>query len=283
MNSAETVGIETESIPQSRLHVAIIMDGNGRWAISRAHDRSDGHRAGADNVRRIVEAAPSLGVRSLTLYAFSRDNWSRPGPEVANLMTLLREFLDTERERCVRDSVRIDVIGSRQRLGYALRRSIAAAESATACGTRLDLRIAIDYSSRKAILAAAGRAASSCGRAMGGEPHGARTLRAARLLSGARLPPSLPADNLANDLADSRDAEIIPNVDLLIRTGGEQRLSDFLLWECAYAELYFTRILWPDFTPRDLKRAIEDFRRRDRRFGSVTAVATDKDKDYWLR
>jgi len=248
--------LATVPLPQPGLHVAIIMDGNGRWALSHAQDRTDGHRAGADNVRRIVEAAPALGVGALTLYAFSRDNWARPEIEVTNLMRLLRDFLDTERERCIRDGVRIHVIGSRQRLDYALRRSIAAAESATARGTRLDLRIALDYSSRETILAAAKRYLAR-------PRHG--------------------IDGLAQFLAgDGRHTAPVPNVDLLVRTGGEQRLSDFLLWECAYAELYFTPVLWPDFTPRNLEHAVEEFKRRDRRFGSVSSLNQTK-KDYWLR
>ncbi|NUM54726.1 MAG: di-trans,poly-cis-decaprenylcistransferase [Candidatus Hydrogenedentes bacterium] len=251
------MSIATVAAPRVGLHVAIIMDGNGRWAISHARDRREGHRAGADNVRRIVEAAPGLCIRALTLYAFSRDNWARPEPEVKNLMALLREFLDTERERCVRDGVRIQVIGSRQRLDYALLRSIASAETATAKGQQLDLRIAIDYSSRDAILAAAKR------------------------MGGARLRPSRIQTRPTHCTANGNPTTI-PNVDLLIRTGGEQRLSDFLLWECAYAELYFTPVLWPDFSARDLKCAIDEFNHRERRFGKVGAGAR-VEKDYWLR
>ena len=247
--------LATVPIPQPGLHVAIIMDGNGRWAVAHSQDRTEGHRAGAGNVRRIVEAAPALGIAALTLYAFSRDNWSRPEHEVKNLMALLRDFLDTERERCLRDGVRIHVIGSRQRLDYALRRSILAAETATARGKRLDLRIALDYSSREAILTAAKRYLV--------RPRGG-------------------IDGLAQYLAgDGRRASAVPNVDLLVRTGGEQRLSDFLLWECAYAELYFTPVPWPDFTSRDLAKAVDEFRHRDRRFGKVSAESTTK--DYWLR
>ncbi|MDZ4859407.1 MAG: polyprenyl diphosphate synthase [Candidatus Hydrogenedentes bacterium] len=237
------------------IHVAIIMDGNGRWATSLGQPRAEGHRAGAQSVRRIVEAAPSVGVQALTLYAFSRDNWSRPADEVENLMMLLREFIDSEQQRCLREGVRMQVIGSRQRLDYALLKSIAAAESATAHGTRLDLRIALDYSSRDAILAAA-----------------------RRYLGHQRQNP----DGLSQYLAGDGSTRPVPNVDLLIRTGGEQRLSDFLLWECAYAELYFTSVLWPDFSDTDFRQAVHEFHRRERRFGKIEN-ASPAAKEYWLR
>ena len=241
--------------PQTGIHVAIIMDGNGRWALAHAHERSDGHRAGADNVRRIVEAAPGLGIRALTLYAFSRDNWSRPQGEVNNIMALLRAFLESEGERCKREGVRIQVIGSRDKLEYSLVRSIAAAERQTARGTRLDLRIALNYSSRDSILAAARRC----------------------LLSNKS-----EARKVSDFLAGDGRRAGVPDVDLLIRTGGEKRLSDFLLWECAYAELYFTPTLWPDFSPRDLEAAIAEFKHRERRFGNIGKSSTST-QEYWLR
>ena len=244
------------ALPDTGIHTAIIMDGNGRWAEAQGLPRSEGHRAGADTVRRIVEAAPDLGVRALTLYAFSRDNWSRPAQEVQHLMVLLREFMENERERCIRENVRMHVIGSRQRLDYALLKSIASAEAATASGTRLDLRIALDYSSRDAILAAARR---------------------------FLVRPRRSADGLSQYLSgDGRKASPVPNVDLLIRTGGEQRLSDFLLWECAYAELYFTPVLWPDFTKTNFRDAVQEFRHRERKFGRV-GEGMKVHKDYWLR
>lgn len=247
--------LATVPLPQTGIHVAIIMDGNGRWALAHAHGRSDGHRAGADNVRRIVESAPACGIRALTLYAFSRDNWSRPQAEVNNIMALLRAFMDSEGERCRREGVRIQVIGSRVKLEYSLVRSIAAAERQTERGTRLDLRIALNYSSRDSILAAARRCIQEKRKGING---------VSRFLAG-----------------DGRRAAV-PDVDLLIRTGGEQRLSDFLLWECAYAELYFTPVLWPDFSPRDLEMAVAEFKHRDRRFGNVH-VETEYSKDYWLK
>ena len=228
------------------LHVAIIMDGNGRWASARGLPRVAGHRAGAQAVRRTIEAAPKLGIRTLTLYAFSSDNWQRPAQEVSTLMNLFHEYLERETGECVRHGVRLSVIGRRDRLAPELRRAIRRAEEATAAGNHLHLRIAVDYSARDAILRAAHRV------------NGKRVGRAefARLL-GEALHAREPA----------------PDVDLLIRTGGEQRLSDFLLWECAYAELYFTSRMWPDFEARDLEEAVREFHRRERRFGRVLEAA----------
>jgi undecaprenyl diphosphate synthase len=215
-------------------HVAIIMDGNGRWAEARGLPRPAGHPAGADTVRAIVAAAIEEGVGALTLYAFSSYNWRRPEAEVAGLMHLLREFLLIEAPRLEKAGVRISILGRRDRLPLGLVKAIAAAERRTAGGTALHLRIAIDYSARDAIIAAA---------------------------------------------ADRPDAETLvarlgtEDVDFLIRTGGDQRLSDFLLWECAYAELSFTQTRWPDYTAADFRTALADFRRRTRSFGGVTEAA----------
>lgn len=230
-------------LKKKRLHVAIIMDGNGRWAAARGLPRTAGHRAGAGAVRRAVEAAPALGVGTLTLYAFSSDNWRRPAREVWALMRLLRQYLRAETARCVREGVRLSVIGRRDRLSPPLREEIAATERATADGRTLHLRIAVDYSSRDAILRAA------C--AVGESPEASRECFARLLGEGSHI--------------DDSACE----VDLLIRTGGEQRLSDFLLWECAYAELYFTARMWPDFAATDFGAALENFRARERRFGGV--------------
>ena len=224
---------------QSTLHVALIMDGNGRWAIARGLPRAAGHRAGVETVRRIVEAAPRHGIGVVTLYAFSADNWRRPPEEVAILMTLLRSYLRRETAKARAEGVRISIIGRRDRLAPEVVRSIETAERLTAHGGRLHLRIAIDYSSREAILGAA-RAAAAEG--------------------------DLTRENLERHLAS-------PSVDLLIRTSGEQRLSDYLLWECAYAELHFTPVHWPDFGDRHLAQAIADFRQRDRRFGGLTKAS----------
>lgn len=226
---------------EARLHVAIIMDGNGRWAERRGLPRGAGHAAGVKAVRGIVEAAPSLGIEVLTLYAFSSDNWKRPGPEVEGLFRLLESYLRTELASCVEKGVRIEVLGRRDRLPARIVEAIRLAETTTAAGTTLTLCLAIDYSSRDAIVEAA--------------THAPRT-RA----------------ELARRLASPADRDT-PDVDLLIRTGGEQRLSDFLLWECAYAELYFTGLAWPDFDAAALREAIDEFCRRQRRFGGLQPIA----------
>jgi undecaprenyl diphosphate synthase len=224
------------------LHVAIIMDGNGRWAEARGLARRRGHRAGADAVRRAVDAAPALAIRTLTLYAFSSDNWRRPLGEVTALLALFRRFLREEVATCLRENVRMSVIGRRDRLPAELVRAIEAAEAATAGGTRIHVRLAVDYSARDAIVRAAAHA------------HGG----------------SLSREGFRILLAEAHHADVAtPDVDLLIRTGREQRLSDFLLWESAYAELYFTGCLWPDFTGDDLREAVAEFHRRDRRFGAI--------------
>ena len=226
-------------------HVAIIMDGNGRWAVARGRPREWGHRKGAEAVRRIVEAAPGLGVRTLTLYAFSSDNWQRPAREVSMLMALLRRYLRREAGPLAENGVRLRVIGRRDRLPSAVVEAIEQAESRTAGGRRMTLRLAIDYSSRHSMLEAVRSAVR----------QGASDVQSADVaeLIGHAMNASGPSDD----------------VDLLIRTGGEQRLSDFLLWECAYAELLFTPVMWPDFGGQDLAAALGDFATRDRRFGRV--------------
>jgi undecaprenyl diphosphate synthase len=186
----------------------------------------------------VVEAAPELGIGVLTLFAFSADNWRRPPAEVAALMALFGRFLESETERCVEHGVRLEVIGRRDRLDESLRRAMARTEAITAKGAGLRLRLAVDYSGRDAILAA------------------------------AKELPALSRDALGGALG--------PPVDLLIRTGGERRLSDFLLWECAYAELVFSRRMWPDFGAQDLAGAVREFRGRERRFGAVPAAAASR-------
>jgi len=226
-------------------HVAIIMDGNGRWAEERGWPRTRGHRAGAEAVQRVVEASPRLGITTLTLYAFSSDNWRRPAEEVRVLMALFRKFLESKIDTCRRKGVRLGVIGRRDRLPAALVGLIERAEEATAEGGVLDLRLAVDYSSRDAIAAAAG------------------------LHQGAA--PS--REQFRELLARSQHGDPrTPDVDLLIRTGREQRLSDFLLWESAYAELLFFSVLWPAFTGDHLSEAVDEFRRRNRRFGALSTT-----------
>ena len=226
------------------LHVGLIMDGNGRWARARGLPRTEGHRRGADAVRRAVEAAPELGITTLTLYAFSTDNWQRPAAEVTTLMRLLESFLVRERGNCHRNGVRLALIGRRDRLAPALTRAIEESERATHDGTRLYLRLAVDYSARSAIVAAAG--------ALRPDEHCDENGFLRRVNRACHSDPETPA------------------VDLLIRTSGEQRLSDFLLFESAYAELLFIDTLWPDFDGEDLRRAVEAFRCRDRRYGGLT-------------
>ncbi len=216
------------------------MDGNGRWAERRCLPRAAGHSRGAEAVRRVVEQAPGLGITTLTMYAFSSDNWSRPRAEVDALMALFRHTLHAEAVRCIREGVRLTVIGRRDRLGGALLRSIDDTEVATQEGARLHLRLAVDYSGRHSI----------------------------------------------------SSGEVGPDVDLLVRTGGEQRLSDFLLWESAYAEILFEPRLWPDYTGADLARAVAWFRARNRKFGGLGQYRITNEKagnvphvrgDRWLR
>lgn len=229
---------------QDRFHVAINMDGNGRWAQNRGRPRSAGHVAGAKAVRVAVESAPALGITTLTLYAFSSDNWRRPPDEVENLMLLFQRHLDSECARLTDSGVRLNVIGRRDRLPEALIRRIVHVEEQTRGGTSLHLRIAMDYSAREALLTAAGRVA------LGITPT--REAFERSVGEAVHAPPG------------TRE------VDLLIRTGGEQRMSDFLLWESAYAELFFTDILWPDFTEADLAAAVRAFSARDRRYGGIS-------------
>ncbi|HEY2804868.1 MAG TPA: polyprenyl diphosphate synthase [Gemmatimonadales bacterium] len=230
---------------QSPFHVAIIMDGNGRWATSRGRVRYAGHRAGAEAVRRIVTGAQPLGIDVLTLYAFSSDNWERPITETSALMRLFSHYLRRETATFAEKGIKLSIIGQRTRLPNEVRQAIDVAESATAEGTALRLRIAIDYSARDAIVIAAHK---------------------------ARQQPGMPLDRdrFAWLIGEAMNAGAsAPDVDLLIRTGGEQRLSDFLLWECAYAELMFSRKMWPEWTAADLAAAVADFQMRERRFGAL--------------
>jgi undecaprenyl diphosphate synthase len=229
------------------MHVAIIMDGNGRWATRRGLPRTAGHVEGAKAVRAAVEAAARAGIETLTLYAFSAANWERPRGEVDGLMFLFRRYLFTETRRCIDESIRLNVIGRRDRLDETLLRAIEHSEQLTAGGTRMHLRIAVDYSAQFSILAAA---------------------RRSRRMSDVT---AQDFRRLLNEVDHSKQQTA--DVDLLIRTGGEQRLSDFLLWECAYAELHFTDCLWPDFDEARLQSALEEYAGRVRRFGRVNSEA----------
>jgi len=230
------------------LHVAIIMDGNGRWAQRRGLPRTAGHVEGAKAVNEVVESAARAGIRVLTLYAFSADNWGRPNAEVAALMRLLRRYLMTETGRCVEQSIRINIIGRRDRLSASLVHAIEQSERLTAACTGMHLRIAVDYSAQYSILEAARRAGADAG------------------VDASRF----------QDLLDEVDHSAAPAgaVDLLIRTGAEKRLSDFLLWQCAYAEMFFADCMWPDFGETGLRAALDYYAGRQRRFGKVAEAGS---------
>jgi undecaprenyl diphosphate synthase len=227
------------------MHVAIIMDGNGRWATERGLPRTAGHVEGAKAVRTIVEAAARADIETLTLYAFSSANWARPPAEISALMRLFGQYLFTETRRCVEQSIRINVIGRRDRLSENLLRSIEQSERLSASGSGMLLRIAVDYSSQHSILQAARRAEDDA---------------------------DLTAENFHHLLLEADHCTHAAGaVDLLIRTGNERRLSDFLLWESAFAELHFSDCLWPDFDERRFRGALEDYGGRQRRFGGLSA------------
>lgn len=227
------------------MHVAIILDGNGRWAERRGLPRAAGHVAGVEAVRRVVGAARGLGVDVLTLYAFSSDNWSRADGEVRSLLEVIEGWLRGSWSDCAALGVRVQVIGRRDRLPERLLEAVRVAEGATGEATGMRLRLAIDYSSREAIL---------------------RAVRLAGEAGDGDLDPGAFDALLAKA---SQDSEPVPPVDLLVRTGGERRLSDFLLWESAYAELCFVERCWPEFTGADLETALRDFASRERRFGGI--------------
>lgn len=240
------------SLPKPRrLHVALIPDGNGRWAVARGHPRSAGHRAGVRSVRTAVRAAPALGIGTLTIHAISSDNWKRPEAEVRAILACIAEFLEAEREHCVAEGVRVTVIGRRDRLPADVLDAITETERATAGGERLHLRLAVDYSSRATVASAA---------AIG---------------STAALAGNLAAETITRLLgSDGPRGARVGDVDLVVRTGGEMRLSDFLLWECAYAEILFTTVPWPDFGAAHLGAALAEFGRRERRFGGLPEPAS---------
>jgi undecaprenyl diphosphate synthase len=223
------------------LHVAIISDGNGRWASSRGLPRSAGHRAGAETARRVIQAAPRLGIHTLTLFALSSANWKRPAAEVNGILRLLHEYLLAETSHCVREGVRLSIIGRRDRIPATMRQVILDSEAATAGGTKLHLRLAVDYSAREAIFHAA-----------------------CKFYKVTELSPNA-FSNVLSEVLRGGSTE----VDLLIRTGGEQRLSDFLLWECAFAEFVFLTKRWPDFTVADLEAAVREFGNRERTRGAL--------------
>ncbi len=234
---------EGSSRPQ---HVGIIMDGNGRWAVARGLPRTVGHKRGAEALRNILDSCNDLGISYLTIYAFSSENWKRPEMEVSDLMALLRHYLAKEIRTLHGRGAKLRIIGDRSRLAEDIRRQIEKAEELTAGNSGLGLNVALSYGGRQEIV------------------------RAVRKLVGDAVEGKLsPQDITEQQLATCLDTRDIPDPDLIIRTGGEQRLSNFLLWQSAYAELWFTPVLWPDFTPELLNSALDDYAKRERRYGTA--------------
>lgn len=239
--------ITLQHLPEARpatlpgLHVAIICDGNGRWASSRGLPRSTGHRAGAEAARSIIRCAPDLGIDTLTLFSLSSANWKRPPAEIAAILQTLEEYLREETLHCQEEGIRLSIIGRRDRLPSQLRDAIADAEARTSRGKALHLRLAVDYSARHALFQAASKFYKVT---------------------------DLSTEAFGKVLAEVQRGGST-EVDLLIRTGGEQRISDFLLWECAFAEFVFMDKRWPDFAPADLRNAIVEFEKRERTRGAL--------------
>ncbi|MDD6715520.1 MAG: isoprenyl transferase [Firmicutes bacterium] len=228
-------------------HVAIIMDGNGRWAKKRGLPRTMGHAQGAKVVEQILEDADHMGIRYLTVYAFSTENWTRPGAEVKALMNLLRTYMKTSLAKCAKNNVRIRVIGDKTRLDPDLQDSIRTLEEATKNNTGIGFQIAINYGSRDEMTRAVRKIAQ---KAASGELQ--------------------PEDITEETISDELDTAGIPDPDLLIRTCGEERLSNFLMWQLSYSEMYFTDTAWPDFTKEELEKAVDAYNHRERRFGGLT-------------
>lgn len=240
-------GVEPPRVPA---HIAVIMDGNGRWARSRGMPRAAGHRAGVKTARRLVESCGRRGIGALTLFAFSTENWSRPRQEVGALMKLMIEALDREVEELARRGVRLRFIGAREQLSASIRERMEEAETRTAGNDDLQLMIALGFGGRWDIVQAA------------------RSL-AERVREGRMEPDAIDEEAVSGRLSLAG----LPDPDLLIRTGGERRISNFLLWNLAYSELYFTETLWPDFGDQDLEDALDFFAGRERRFGRTPGQA----------
>jgi undecaprenyl diphosphate synthase len=237
----------TKALPSTLKHIGIIMDGNGRWAELRGLSRVEGHRQGSHSVRDIVRASRELGLEALTLYAFSAQNWSRPVEEVLGLMQLLADFLDEQRPEIMSNGIRLQAIGELDKLPSFVQERLFSLMRDSAQHSSMTLCLALSYGGRESLVHAAQRL---CERVQRGE-----------------LQPSQINEQL---LTESLETNSLPPLDLVIRTSGEERLSNFLLWESAYAELYFTKTLWPDFNRQDLSSAIESYSQRERRYGLVT-------------
>lgn len=235
---------EKKSFPE---HVAIILDGNGRWAQKRGRERPYGHQIGAANVKRIVRSAGNMGIKILTLYAFSTENWKRPSIEVRFLMKLFKNYLISQLRELIDDNVQVHIVGDTSVLSDSLRREIEECEKDTAKNDGLILNVAINYGGRMEIV------------------HAVKSI-AEKVRNGELLPEQITEEDVSSALYPSDQMD----VDLLIRTGGEYRISNFLLWQASYSELYFTPVLWPDFTEEELKKAVDWFEGRDRRFGGLT-------------
>ena len=235
---------EKKSFPE---HVAIILDGNGRWAQKRGRERTYGHKIGAANVKRIVRSAGNMGIKILTLYAFSTENWKRPSIEVRFLMKLFKNYLISQLRELIDDNVQVHIVGDTSVLSDSLRREIEECEKDTAKNDGLILNVAINYGGRMEIV------------------HAVKSI-AEKVRNGELLPEQITEEDVSSALYPSDQMD----VDLLIRTGGEYRISNFLLWQASYSELYFTPVLWPDFTEEELKKAVDWFEGRDRRFGGLT-------------
>jgi undecaprenyl diphosphate synthase len=239
--------VRAKALPR---HVAVIMDGNGRWAEGRGLPRVVGHREGSQSVRAVTRTARRIGVEALTLYAFSAENWARPDEEVGALMHLLAEFLDSERAEMMENGIRLNAIGELERLPGFVREKLAGVREETAQNHGMVLTLALSYGGRQELVHAARRAAAAKGAALEAE-----------------------------DLEDALFTAGLPELDLLVRTSGERRISNFLLWQCAYAELFFSEVLWPDFRDRELLLAIEDYQRRERRFGLTGAQTARRERE----
>jgi undecaprenyl diphosphate synthase len=235
-------------------HVGIIMDGNGRWAEARGLSRVEGHRVGADSVRDITRAARQLGLEAITLYAFSSQNWARPAEEVGALMELLRDYLESEHDEIMDNGIRLDAIGDVEKLPPLVAEPLGALRAESANNTSMTLTLALSYGGRESIA----RAVASL----------ARDVKA-----GALDPAAVDVDAFSQYLPTHR----LPPLDVLIRTSGEQRVSNFMLWEIAYAELIFVDVMWPDFRRQHLYAALEEYARRERRFGLTSKQVADSD------